>query len=682
MTSASDSTQAPSLRRLWRTPGSLFLLAAMVFVAAAAVHFARLYRWNVVDDAYISFQYAKNWIEGQGLVFNPGERVEGYTNFLWIVLLAPVFALGKAASWDLTSGAIVLNIVVALINLVLAYALGLRMFRGNWLASSLVVALCALDNSFQAYAMSGLENHLCITWVLAAALTIISGHRRAWPIAGVLLALLTMTRPDGFLALAALVPAAIWEVWPRKDERKARLRELGQALGAFAGVYGVYFIARYAYFGSPLPNTFYLKVGYTFAALQRGLDYTGAFLAERYYIPLLAVVALFGRRHWIANWFAIFIALHIAYITYVGGDFYSGHRFYVVLLPCIYLLVGTVAHRKIEAYRASASKAGKRPLTPWLALGATAFVLYHFALLGYQRGPYTAEIVRWADAVDNNVRYMKWLGKVAPPGASMVVGDIGATGFFAGLRVIDVFGVVDPVVARQNPEQFGRGKPGHEKVAPASYLLDKQPTFIKWGYIHTDLHSRGYYVFNNFPPDIQADGLWVREDLTGGRYLTSGAMHFRPSELEGWVKEGEAFAQSPSTGTVRGQRMVFGQAGPYINSYSAKEGDRATGRLVSPSFELAGDLMVLRVGGGRDPNALRVSLLIDGKPVHSATGNDSEVLGRRIWNIAPYRGKQAQLEVLDEATGRWGHILVDEVLQWSWDDGTNAPVFCLAGYES
>ncbi|MFQ5945318.1 MAG: hypothetical protein ACE5NC_03625, partial [Anaerolineae bacterium] len=64
---------------------ALILHQAFYFVALGG---------DAVDDAYISFRYARNWVEGEGLVFNPGERVEGYTNFLWTVALAPAIALG------------------------------------------------------------------------------------------------------------------------------------------------------------------------------------------------------------------------------------------------------------------------------------------------------------------------------------------------------------------------------------------------------------------------------------------------------------------------------------------------------------------------------------------------------------------------------------------------------------
>jgi len=59
-----------------------------------------------------------------------------------------------------------------------------------------------------------------------------------------------------------------------------------------------------------------------------------------------------------------------------------------------------------------------------------------------------------------------------------------------------------------------------------------------------------------------------------------------------------------------------------------------------------------------------VSLLVDGRAVFSETGTNHETLGRREWNIAPFRGSSATLEIVDSATGAWGHLLVDEVSQW------------------
>src|SRR5262245_45338199 len=69
---------------------------AMIVVVVLAEHYSHLLGGNISDDAMTSMQYAKNLAEGNGLVFNVGERVEGYTNFLWVIMMTPLYALSKA----------------------------------------------------------------------------------------------------------------------------------------------------------------------------------------------------------------------------------------------------------------------------------------------------------------------------------------------------------------------------------------------------------------------------------------------------------------------------------------------------------------------------------------------------------------------------------------------------------
>jgi hypothetical protein len=70
------------------------------------------------------------------------------------------------------------------------------------------------------------------------------------------------------------------------------------------------------------------------------------------------------------------------------------------------------------------------------------------------------------------------------------------------------------------------------------------------------------------------------------------------------------------------------------------------------------------VGGGFQLDRLRVELTVDGRPVVSATGCDSSILGRKLWLTGALLGKTARLNVVDDATTRWGHIVVDELVQW------------------
>ncbi len=651
------------------------LVLTASFVILVATWFTRLYHGNVVDDAYISFQYAKNWSLGRGLVFNPGERVEGYTNFLWVALLTPLYPLTRALHWDFTLAAIHLNIFLAVLDLGLVYLIASKLFRRDALAVSVPLVLLALDNSYLGYAMSALENHLVIACSLGAIVVWQARPRRVWLWTGLLLALLNMARPDAVLAVAAFAISGLTAIAWRDnafapERRSATAARLFATLGVYLLLYGAYFLWRWHYYGYLFPNTFYLKVGDTFDAVQRGIGYTLSFLEIRYYLPLLPLLALPGIRNSTVRWLLLICLLHFPYVIYVGGDFYSGHRFYVAILPVLYLLIGWVVYRLRERIAPVRPMAFVRRHTPLAAAlvgllsGATAWLLFLFMLRGFQTGPYTNEILMFGDMVDNNVRYMKWLRTFAAPNASMALGDIGAAGFFADVKVVDIYGVVDPVLAHKRIRGFGRGKPGHEKVASRDEVMARNPTYVKWGFVPGDLQPYGYYIFTEFPRGFRVDGLWVREDLGAGYYLQDAAEHFIEPGLRDWERSGSAFVNAPTTHPVRGQLGVFGQIGSYIDTFTAAEGDRATGRMLSPSFPLLGDLMLLRVGGGRDPERLRVSLLIDGQRVFNATGHDHEVLGRRVWRIEPYKGRSAQLEIVDEATGRWGHILVDEVVQW------------------
>ncbi len=655
-------------------PALWALFASILLLAQLAAYYARIYHYNVVDDAYISFQYAKNLSLGRGLVFNPGERVEGYTNFLWVVTLAPLYPICKLLHADFTRTAISFNIIIALVDLALLYLIGRRWLTPGWVATALALVICALDNSYQGYAMSGFENHMVMLWELAAVFVWLGRGRRRAYVVGLFLALANMTRPDAGLFMAAFVVAnTILLIAPRIEGQKRGPRALSilQAFGTWLVVFGLYFAWRYHYYGWLLPNTFYLKAGGHLNGIERGWAYARSFLEDRYYLPVAMLLALRWAHRPIVLWLVIFLLCHFVYVIYVGGDFYSGHRFYVALLPFIYLLIARTVHgivQSIRGLRAWRKWVRPQPAAPAITVavtaGAVAYFLFLFTIRGFERGPYTGEYTRWSAVVDNNVRYMRWLSTIVHPGESMVLGDIGAAGFFPDLVVYDMLGVIDPKTAHQTVPNFGRGKAGHEKYASREYLMSRKPTYIKYDWLRGDFSSNGYYLFTDFPADLEVDGLWAREDLTNGHFLPSTAIHFDASQLSWWSPSGSAFDHFPCTSAPRGQYPPFGPVGSYINTFTAERGDNATGRLLSPLFPLLGDKMILRVGGGRDLLLLRVSLVIDDQAVFSATGHDREVLGRRVWDISTYNGKQALLEIVDEATGRWGHILVDEVVQW------------------
>jgi fructan beta-fructosidase len=134
----------------------------------------------------------------------------------------------------------------------------------------------------------------------------------------------------------------------------------------------------------------------------------------------------------------------------------------------------------------------------------------------------------------------------------------------------------------------------------------------------------------------------------------------------GWTTEGIAFGTGPAQGTLEGQMHVSGFLGKgLVNSYLG--GDDTTGKLTSPKFKIEKPFISFLTGGGGHPG-LEMNLIVDGKTVRKATGPNvvpggSERLDWADWDVADLQGKEAFIEIIDNATGGWGHINVDNIIQ-------------------
>ncbi|MEO1616237.1 MAG: glycoside hydrolase family 32 protein [Planctomycetota bacterium] len=134
-----------------------------------------------------------------------------------------------------------------------------------------------------------------------------------------------------------------------------------------------------------------------------------------------------------------------------------------------------------------------------------------------------------------------------------------------------------------------------------------------------------------------------------------------------WKAEGDAFGTGPARGTLPGQMHVSGFQGKgLVNSFL--KGDRTTGTLTSPPIKIERKHLKFLVGGGGYPGKTCMNLLVDGEIVHSVTGPNtqgggSEALELASWDISELAGKWITLQIVDNATGGWGHINVDHIVQ-------------------
>ena len=137
---------------------------------------------------------------------------------------------------------------------------------------------------------------------------------------------------------------------------------------------------------------------------------------------------------------------------------------------------------------------------------------------------------------------------------------------------------------------------------------------------------------------------------------------FETADLGNWSITGDAFGSQPAEGSLPGQMEVSGFYGQHLlNSFH--NGDATTGTATSSEFTIERPFLAFLIGGGSDRERLALELVIDGTPVRSATGSESEALLQASWDVHDLLGKQAHLVARDQATGGWGHILVDHIRQ-------------------
>jgi hypothetical protein len=284
------------------------------------------------DDATISFRYARNLVEGLGLVYNAGERVEGYTNFLWTMLLAGGMSLGVAPE----SLAHALSSASWLTTLLLLASWSALLQRERpWPLPPMAAIALALHPHGRLFATSGLETALFDLLLTATVgLAMAAPPERWWRVqalgVGLLGALAMMTRPEGGLVLILGLLALG--------------RSSGLALLPAAALLGPWLGFKLLYYGDLLPNTWYAKgAGSQWA---QGLIYLrlyfGTYGLVALGLPAAAALAWTersagppfpGARRWLL---VVLPVLWCAYVARVGGDFMYA-RFLLPITPLLLL---------------------------------------------------------------------------------------------------------------------------------------------------------------------------------------------------------------------------------------------------------------------------------------------------------------------------------------------------------
>ncbi len=318
------------------------LLRVLMVICLLALVWHTLYWYREInDDAYISFRYARNLAQGEGFTYNPGERVEGFSNFLWVVLLALSARLGMT---DLGMTAKVLGLLFSCGTLILVPLLFRRLYPGiKPLWSALPVLFLALSPYFASWTTRGLEGAL-FTFMLVGAVYLFAVriHESYWGSLALSLVFfaVSITRPEGIIFL--LVPLAYMaaRIWKDRSWQWADLRVILLAVALFT----IFLSFRAGYFGELYPNTYFAKTTYGLPFFQkpRAARYIFSFFFRQN--PAFTMLMIFGlvtaaatRR--LPLLVASPVVVCLAYIWYVNGDWMDNYRFFVPILPFIFILI-------------------------------------------------------------------------------------------------------------------------------------------------------------------------------------------------------------------------------------------------------------------------------------------------------------------------------------------------------
>lgn len=402
------------------------------------------------DDMMISMRYARNLAEGHGLVWNEGEKVEGYTNFLWTMVMALVHKLGAAEE---TASVWVRGCAFVFLSGALVQATRiLRSFVPQNLAVTplfLFTAIMCVDITL--WASWGFETAL-LTFLL---MSFVAGVlRNPKSIAGWLaLSLVPLTRGDGvhiFLA-SALVGFLL------ADDRKNIV--LTRILPAAVPVIG-HFVFRYVYYGDILPNTYYLKVYLLDNVRKRGVGYARNFLLTYSILLALGVGGALGiaKRDRRGLVFLVYLASNLLYVCNIGGDMMGSFRFFAHIMPLVFVFAAAgMAH---------------------VARGLVAQITWG-TVLAFISIPLVRPLDRLV-ALDGNgdpqeqMQVAMLIRKNALPASSLGVMAAGIVPYFnIGHRAVDALGKSDKHIAMLKP--FPGTMVGHGKMDPDWTFNQRKP---------------------------------------------------------------------------------------------------------------------------------------------------------------------------------------------------------------
>jgi len=487
---------------------SIFLALTVIFV------FICLNNKFVQDDAFISFRYVQNFVDGNGLVFNIGERVEGYTNLLWVLILS-VFVFLNINIQTISQ---ILSVLFGVVVLFMTYKLS-KIFRIKLASESikkistgdssssiryfdLIPSILLLfSSSFIFWSVSGMESTMFISFCLLGIYYYIKNKNSdildfKFPF---FILLATLTRPEGLYFFGLIMIHKIFFAF--KDHRSDALKVLFAKNNIISYTFYIvpvlfYFIIRYSYYGYLLPNTYYAKTGFSSVYLNSGIEYFTKFLTSYLFYGVILVIPLYlfkkKRNFFVLSLLYFIIICYTLYIILVGGDVLNQNRFFLPILPLIYILFVkflTVLYYLIK------SRSGNNRIAYSSVFMITAVVcIYYYS----SQKELLDKDVQWEIGLVDRMKIAgNWFkNKQQQFGRPLNLGvtTIGSISFFAGpkVNIIDLLGLTDKEIAHNPkiiPEISEQTLGWKERNYNADYVMSRDPDYI---YFSTGVKPSAY----------------------------------------------------------------------------------------------------------------------------------------------------------------------------------------------
>lgn len=482
--------------------GGLTILAVILYYYCKNFNF-------IQDDSYITYRYVKNFTEGAGLVFNIGERVEGYTCFLWVILLSML----KVTGFNFISSSQSAGIIASIVTLVFTYFISSKILQkesntlNGVILSFTAPVLLAANGSFAYWTVSGMETGLFGMLITLGIYFYLKELKKPGniPWSAIIFLLASLTRPEGNLLFAiTILHRLIYSIKNEPEGIKAIFRKSNLLwLGAYIVPALIYMLWRYSYYGYFFPNTFYAKTGSSLEYFKAGWDYFKGF-AESYGIyGILLVLPLLTLRskQKFYEYFYLVLVLYIysAYVIFIGGDVLRPNRFFVPLLPVFYILVQEGLFSLVGLFDK------KKTFTYGAALCLVSGIGFAYYTYNGENG----QMKNYSELENGLVEKMKisgtWLKtKQSQAGRPLVVAatTIGAISYYSETILIDMLGLTDKEIAHNPqpiPEISSNQQIGwKERQYNVDYVLSRKPDYI---YFSTGIKPSAYAERGLFTAD-------------------------------------------------------------------------------------------------------------------------------------------------------------------------------------